>query len=208
MTRPFANRVILMVAIVIAAQPAVADEERMATRGSAHQKALDQVKLFEFSESDASMLFSLSQFGGNCQVQMIYDPTDRVHIMFRFVRDEKLLFEVEGHTQSVFRTKGNVMYFAHFSPWAVGCVVTAHDLDSGKKLWETKLKGIGGGPSFVSAYRNRVTISVGSRSEIDVGDEASIYICGNESFGDYIEVLDSNTGKILANKVYREGYGK
>ncbi len=206
MRRSLTNGVMLIAAITMAAGTVLAEEGRLAARSAAHQKALDGDKSFTFSEGDASMLFSLSQFGGKCQIHMIYDPTDWAHITFRFVRDETKLLEVKGHTQSVFRAKDNVLYFAHFETSSQGCVVTAHDLDSGKKLWERKLKGIRG--SGHSGYSNLVTISVGSRSGIDEKGEASVYISGHEGFGDYVEILDSKTGKMLAHKVYREDYGK
>jgi hypothetical protein len=34
-----------------------------------------------------------------------------------------------------------------------------------------------------------------------------VWITGQESYGDYYEVLDKKTGKMLARKVYREGFG-
>ena len=204
--RSLINGVILVGVMATGARAVAADDGRLASRRAAYQKALDADKSFAFSEADASMLFSLSQFGGKCQVHMIYDPKDWSHITFRFVRDATKLLEVKGHTRSVFRTRDNVLYFAHFETSSQGCVVTAHDLESGKKLWETELIGIR--RIGHSGYTNLVTISVGSRSGIDDKDEASVYVAGHEGFGDYVEILDSKTGKTLGHKVFREGYEK
>jgi hypothetical protein len=206
MRRSLINGLVLIAAITATARVIVADEGRLPVRSAAHQKALDGDRSFAFSEDDASMLFSLSQFAGNCQVHMIYDPTDSAHITFRFVRGEKKLIEVKGHTRSVFRAKGNVLYFAHFNTGSQGGVVTAHNLDSGTKLWETKLKGIRG--IGHSGYSNLLTIYVDSRRGIDEKGEASVYISGHEGFGDYVEILDADTGKMMAHKVYREGWEK
>ena len=85
------------------------------------------------------MLFSLSQFGGRCRIHMIYDPVTSA-LTFKFVRDGKEIVSIEGHTNSAFRTERNVLYFAHFPTNSSGCVVTTHDLTTGKKLWETELR--------------------------------------------------------------------
>lgn len=186
---------------------AIAEEpRRLSVRGEAWQKVLERDSAFEFSEADASMLFALSQFGGKCQIHMVYDPSDSQHITFRFMRDGKELLSIKGHTKSVFRTENNVLYFAHFSTSSQGCVVTAHDLGTGKKLWETKLKGIR--PIDHSGYSNEVTMGLGNLTGTEEKDEGVVSIMGREGFGDYVEIIDRETGKALAHKVHREGYTK
>ena len=102
----------------------------------------------------------------------------------------------------MFRTEKNVLYFAHFSTSSQGCTVTAHDLDSGKKLWETKLSAI---PlADHSAYSNMVTMGLSSLSGTEEKHEGIVSITGHESYGDYIEILDRETGEVLAHKVYRQ----
>ena len=183
---------------------AAAEPDRLKVRGEAWQKILEG-GAFRFSESDASVLFALSQFGGSCQIHMIYDPAKR-GITFKFVQGDQELLTIQGHTESVFRTEQNVLYFAHFPTASSGCVVSAHDLATGKKFWETKLSAVGMPPH--SAYSNKVTMGLSSLTGTESKDEGIVSITGRESYGDYVEVLDRETGKVLAHKVYRQGFGE
>jgi hypothetical protein len=81
-----------------------------------------------------------------------------------------------------------------------GCDVAAYDLTSGNQLWRTRLQAI----SVVahSFYSNRVTMSVARHLGPDREDEGIVEIHGREHFGDYIEILDRDTGRILAHKTY------
>jgi hypothetical protein len=198
--------VILSIAMAATLTALAAEPDRLTVRGEAWQNVLERESSFEFSEADASMLFALSQFGGKCQIHMVYDPADWAHIMFRFVRDGKELLAIKGHTISVFRTENNVLYFAHFSTSSQGCVVTAHDLGTGKKLWESTLKGIR--RISHSGYTNEVTMGLGNLTGTETKGEGVISIRGHEGFGDYVEILDRETGKVLARKIYREAYAK
>ena len=194
--------VLLWIVIAVPSTAAIAAEpDRLKAREDAWQAVLERSS-FEFSESDAGVMFSLSQFSGNCQIRMIYDPARWWRLTFRFVRDGKELVEIEGHTKSVFRAEKNILYFAHFQTSSQGCVVTAHDLETGKKLWETKLNAIP--RAGHSGYSNEVTMSMSSRSGGDNKGEGVVYVVGRESFGDYMEVLDLETGKVLAHKIYKQ----
>jgi len=184
---------------------AAAEPDRLKVRGEAWQKILERDP-FRFSESEADVWFALSQFGGKCQIHMIYDPAEKWGITFKFVQGDKELLTIQGHTKSAFRTEHNVLYFAHFPPWSSGCVVTAHDLGTGRKLWETRLSAVGT-PQH-SAYRNKVTMGLSSLTGTEEKDEGIVSITGRESYGDYVEILDRETGKVLAHKVYRQGFGK
>jgi hypothetical protein len=57
-----------------------------------------------------------------------------------------------------------------------------------------------------TAYRNQVTMELSSFTEVGKEGEGAIKITGRESYGDYIEVLDRATGKVLAHKIYRQGF--
>jgi hypothetical protein len=194
---------VLLIAIgaTLTAVAGAAQSDRLKVRGEAWQKILERDAI-QFSESDASVLFSLSQFGGNCQIHMIYDPARRSQITFKFVKDGKELLEIVGHKNSVFRTEKNVLYFAHFGTSSQGCTVTAHDLGSGNMLWETKLNAIPLAPH--SAYSNEVTMGLSDLTGTEENGEGIVSIRGRESYGDYIEILDRETGKVLAHKVYRQ----
>jgi hypothetical protein len=200
------NRIFVVVLFLLSGvifPTAVGGADQVAARGEAWQKNLDESK-FEFNEAQASFLYSLSQFGGKCQIEMIYDPARSSNLTFKFVRDGKELFTIEGHKSSVFLAYHDVLYFAEFAPWDSGCVVTAHNLDTGEKLWETRLKAVGT-PEH-SAYVNEVTMALSALPHEEKPDV--VFITGREGYGDYREVLDIKTGEILAHKIYRQGFGK
>jgi hypothetical protein len=184
--------------------PGADSPDPLVAKKEAWQRTLDRGS-FCFPESDAGVLFSLSQYGGDCKVHMVYDPKEWWRLSFRFERDGKEVLTLDGHTGSVFRTVKNVLYFAHYPRSTSGCTVAAYDLTTGKKLWETKLNAVG--TPMHSAYSNRVTMGLSSLHDLDKEGEGIVSITGRESFGDYVEVLDRGSGAILAHKVYRQGFG-
>jgi uncharacterized protein (DUF1810 family) len=190
---------VVTVNIVLSADP----PDRMAARKEAWQKALDHEK-FHFSESTIGVVYSLSQYRADCKVCMVYDPKLSAGLTFKFERDGKELVKIVGHAESAFRTDGNVLYFARFPTGDTGCTVFAYDLTTGKKVWEAKLSALG--PVSHFAYRNQVTMELSSFAELGKEGEGAIKIVGRESYGDYIEVLDRATGKVLAHKIYRQGF--
>ena len=98
----------------------------------------------------------------------------------------------------------NRLYFAHYSMGDCGCTITARDLSSGKKLWETRLRAAG--ECEHSVYANVVTMQFLRLDWIERMDEGVIVVNGCEGSGDYSEVLDQKTGEILAHKIYLVGY--
>ena len=181
-------------------------QDLLAAKKEAWQKVLERDK-FRFDESNGGVLFSISQFRADCEVHMIFNPKKWFKMTFKFVRDGKDILTLEGHTGSAFRTAGNVMYFAHVPLGTSGCTVTAHDMTTGKKLWETKLGAVGNPPH--SAYNNRVTMGLSHLFELDKKKgEGIVSITGRESYGDYVEILDRETGTVLAHKIYRQGFGE
>ena len=84
---------------------------------------------------------------------------------------------------------------ARYHPWGSGGSVAAYDLKTGRQLWHSPLKGIGAVEH--SAYRNLVNMGLGP---------TAVSIQGHESYGDYLEILDRESGKRLAHRVFREGF--
>jgi hypothetical protein len=95
------------------------------------------------------------------------------------------------HQYSVFVVRDNKLYFADFHYMSSGCQVKGYDLKSGKRLWETQLKGLG--PIAHSKYYNRVFM----RFE---GKDLVIY--SKESAGRYREAVDPKTGKTVRSTVF------
>jgi hypothetical protein len=190
---------LVAIAGVVAADPS----DRLAARRPGWQKWLDG-QPYRFSESSAGMLRSLAQYTGDCKVHMVYGPKAGPGLTYTFERDGKVLVTIHGHTQSAFRTHGNILYFADVPMSSCGCMVLAYDLTTGKKLWESKLSAVGT-PSH-SAYTNQVTMELSDLPGKDRPGEAAITITGRESYGDYVEIIDEATGQVLAHKIYRQGF--
>jgi len=165
-------------------------------QNNADQQALDTAP-FHFNLDEANAGYSLKQSDRKRQIEMINAPSSG-KLVFNFACNNKKILSLEGHAQSVFRIAGNTLFFAHFSPTRTGCVVAAYDLNNCKEVWRTKLNGLG--KITHEQYRNRVTIDV---SDNDRNGDGVVSITGNETYGDYVEVLDQKTGRQLAHKVYR-----
>jgi hypothetical protein len=102
-----------------------------------------------------------------------------------------------AHAEAAFAVRDGVLYFAKFSPHANGCSVVAHDLKTGKQLWDQPLKGIGMIRHF--RYSNSVILTVEKHPSAAAW---AVVVTGWESAGKYLEVLDPKTGKQLAHKKY------
>lgn len=79
---------------------------------------------------------------------------------------------------------GDRIYATHHSAIATGASVSAIDMATSRVRWTTQLEGLG--PIGHSKYHNETQIAV---------DERGLVIYGNESQGQYTEVLDPQTGK-------------
>jgi hypothetical protein len=163
---------------------------------NAHQDALDTAP-FHFNADEANAAYSLKQCEGKWHIQLIKVPSSG-KVVFKFPCNDKEILSLEGHQQSVFRIVNSTLFFAHFSPTRTGCVVAAYDLDNCKEIWRTKLDGLG--TIGHEQYRNRVTIDL---SDNNRNGDGVVSITGNETYGDYVEVLDQKTGRQLAHRVYR-----
>ena len=102
-----------------------------------------------------------------------------------------ITYRVDIHSLTPFRIQDGRIYYARYSAISTGCMLLAVDLKSGKPIWKTNLKGCG--QIEHSKYSNRVAFEV----EKDVA-----IVHGNETSGQYIEIVDLATGKILANRQF------
>ena len=163
------------------------------------QKWIGEEKLAAYKAEAGSLVGSLFQYRGDCQIHMIYDPAKSWYpLTLTFVRDGKDVLALKAHLHSVFRTgnRKDVLYFADFNPIATGCALVAYDLGTGKQLWRTQLQGIG--PVDHSKYRNSVSLDL---------LDGVILVCGYEAFGNYVEIVDWKTGKTIAHRVFETDPG-
>lgn len=104
----------------------------------------------------------------------------------------KAVFAHTPHGEPSFFEENGVFYYADYNTLSYGCKLLAYDLQGGRELWRTELKAIG--PVNHSKYRNQVWI--------EPLDEATVIVFGNEAAGQYVEIVDRNTGKTVGHKVY------
>ena len=177
----------------------------MATRKAAWLKLLDGGQ-YRIPDNYSGLLRSLGNFSADVNIHIIFDPKNKHRMDFKFVRDGGEILTVRGHEHSAFTSSENTLYFAKYQRDSTGCTVMAYDLASGKQLWQTELHQ--SQPKGHSGYRNFASIRISSEGEAR-GEKkgAAIVITGKESYVDYVEVLDRQTGDSLAIKEYRVGFG-
>lgn len=140
--------------------------------------------------------------------------TDQLTDEFTGYRAELLAFEAGGIGMTVrianakkeelltwatqvtvsFAQRDGVLYYTDFHPHSSGCAVVAFDLNSKKQLWRTDLKGLGGIDH--SKYFNDV--------RLDVLDDRTVRVFGQETAGKYVEIVDRVSGKTVGHKVFDE----
>jgi hypothetical protein len=144
-----------------------------------------------WSKEKASLAYCTKKHLRDYELERVGEKEDYTPINIRTKPDRKLIYSLkEGHKRTVFTRWKDVLYIADYSPIATGCKVIALDLKTGKQLWKSRLQGIRLTNPH-SKYLNLVNIET---------DGLRIIVTGNEAEGRYIEHLDLQNGKSLANK--------
>jgi hypothetical protein len=149
---------------------------------------------WSWSPERASVGDSFVHFPNTYQVELIRKKNKYGAITLRLLDDGKELVSWEGHFRSVFSLNGDVLVYADFLPTRTGCSVVAYDLKTQKQLWKANLKGLGDIAHF--RYSNSVNL------EILKND--AIRVFGNESAGQYLEIVDLKTGKTVGHRIYQQ----
>ncbi len=184
------------IAIALTVGSALAgDTDSFARRTSKCQENVDNMS-FEFDKSNP-VYKSIDEYRGKCQLHLILDPVKRTSEV-RFTSDGKTILTIPGFGTSFRTDEDDHLYVA--VPGGEGGIVSAYDLRDGKKLWESKLKAIS--VLSHSAYRSEVTMSNSSVTGPAGAVAYVLTIHGHETFGDYIEILDCETGKLLAHRQF------
>lgn len=201
-------RVFILFCLVLGAVSSCDDgtqPDNLSARRQAWQNSLDQQPRFQFYPRETGVIYSLSQFRGDCQIAMVYDPAKSWQLTFHLQSAGKELATVIGSTGSVFVGKKDSFYFAQYSMASCGCRVIAFDTTSGATLWQKQLEAAG--EIQHSAYSNRVTMRLAPDSPTGAATNPSewhsLIITGSEGAGNYVEVLDTETGAELAHRVFR-----
>jgi len=189
---------------------APADQPQLAARKNLWQEELEKRK-YSFLKQDRGLISSLERYSASCQLQIIVsplkgNPQQKYRMTLRFVREGKELLTLPGHTESIFLTADEKLYVANVRD--SGCGVSAYDLTNGKELW-TVAEVSQLSPLGASAYSNQVQMRLSRLNEVANEPEGAVIVVkGNEGIGDYITVLDRNTGTLLAHKIYRKGFSE
>jgi hypothetical protein len=160
--------------------------------GQDYQKMADATA-WSWSAERASVGDSFLKFPNTYQVEMIRKKNKYGEITIRLVDDGKEIVAWEGHNRSVFSLNGDVLVYADFLSSRTGCSVVAYDLKKQKQLWKTGLKGLGPIPHF--GYSNSVNLEI-------INNDA-VRVFGNESAGQYLEIVDLKTGKTVGHRQYK-----
>ena len=91
----------------------------------------------------------------------------------------------------MFCVKDGTLFFADWSTVGTGGEVVAVDLSSGKEVWRANLDALGNISHF--GYSNRIRMEY---------RRDAVWVLGKESFGNYVEVKDPETGKTVAHRVF------
>jgi len=149
---------------------------------------------WSWSAERASVSDSYLKFPNTYGIELIRKKNKYGEITIRIMDDGKELVAWEGHNRSVFTLQGDVLVYADFHPSSTGCSVVAFDLKAKKQLWKTQLHGIG--PVTHFRYSNLVTLEI-------INNDA-VQVFGNESFGQYLEIVDLKTGKTVGHRKYKK----
>ncbi len=154
-----------------------------------YQKVADATE-WKWDDKSATLSHSLAVKQPNYTVRT--DEKAAKHDMpVTFTKGDKELFVFRSHENTVFRVVGDTLVYASFHRSASGATMIGVDLKTGKELWKTHLKGIG--PVSHFRYSNLLNM------EAD-GDTVTVF--GNESYGKYVEILDTKTGKTVGHKLF------
>jgi hypothetical protein len=164
-----------------------------ACHGQDYQKIADSTP-WSWSAERANVADSLVRFSKDYQVELIRKKNTDGGITIRLLDAGKELVAWEGQYHSVFTSSGPVLVYADFMSTKSGCAVVAYDLKNRKQLWKTDLKGLG--PIPHSRYSNAVNLEI-------INNDA-VRVFGNESAGQYLEIVDLKTGKTVGHRTYKK----
>lgn len=142
------------------------------------------------------------------RIHIVCKPKQRHVREYRIVRGEEVILSVVGHKESPILIDGKMLYFCEYWDWTAGCTVVAYSLIDGKEIWRKELDQEK--PKGHSDYYNKVIMVLQpGRTYPDskkVDGASTIKVVGVESYCDYVQYLDAETGRSLVIRNYRVGF--
>jgi hypothetical protein len=128
-------------------------------------------------------------FGHGYEVEIVQPKEPSSYPTIRVRKNGEDIIAWRAHLGSVFLRRGDMVYYADFSPSASGCRIVGYHLQAREEIWKTPL--MRGSPLGHSMYANRVNMKL---------DDLHLIVYRDESSGRYIELLDPFTGRIVGEK--------
>jgi hypothetical protein len=148
-------------------------------------------KIDTWHKDQANPYYCANHQSGDYKINILnigMGPEQKIKI--EILKDQKVVATIDGHEATVFAIQGSSLYYAIFSIGTGGAVIHCRDLTTGKLRWIRELQGLP--PKTHSMYSNLLNLRV---------TDQGVEIFGHESYGDYIEVLDAQSGKQLSHKI-------
>ncbi len=152
------------------------------------RQALAEKTAWAWPAETATPEACVRQFGAGYEVEISEAKDASSTPMIQIRKDGRDIVAWPAHMASVFLRAGDVLYYAEFSPHSSGCSIVAYHLRHGE-TWKTPLFGLG--PLGQSMYTNRVNMKL---------DGNHLIVYGDESAGQYIELVDVLTGRIVGKR--------
>jgi hypothetical protein len=134
---------------------------------------------------------------GNYDLQFIRYAKTPAQLTIKITSGDKEIYTWIGHANTVFAIRGDLLFYANFSPISSGGEIVSVDLTSGKERWRSPLKAMG--PIQHSAYQNRINLDASTANPKGGG---TLNIWGNESMGKYLEIKDADTGNTVGHRKF------
>jgi hypothetical protein len=158
-----------------------------------YQRKADEA-VWRWDEDKAHVDASVARYRGGYDLEFKWDSPDRASgATIHFRKEGKEVFTLKGHRRTQFAQQGSVLYYVDFEPSKTGCAVIAYDLEKGKQLWRTNLKGLG--PIGHKDYRNAVLLEV---------NREVVTVWGDECLGRYLEFVDVKTGTTVGHRLFKD----
>lgn len=145
---------------------------------------------WKWSDERATARFSADNLGNGLRAELELVRDKPKGLTLRLVQDGREIFSWQGHSRTVFVTTDSTLYRADFHPSMNGCALVAYDLKNRQQKWKTALWGIG--PRSHSQYSNQINLTF---------DGKYLIVYGNEAYGQYIELVDPESGRTVGHKV-------
>jgi len=147
-----------------------------------HVLSMDDFTLTEFDKTANGLILDEKEEN---LVGFVTQEED--HFTILMTDNKTYEFDIKyGSPACEFILKDNLLYIANYHPISTGSGLCCFDLNTSIMKWKADVKQV---MASHSEYSNKVTLSMYKNK---------IIMEGNESYGDYVQIFEAETGKRLA----------